>query len=84
MHFCILFPYLNLSRLNEPRFVLLSTGQNTHLVFKIQVLAKAMVSKFSFIFWPFQIVFTFFSPLSHFTPPSLYIPISFSQPETWL
>ena len=25
MHFCILFPYLNLSRLNEPGFVLLST-----------------------------------------------------------
>ena len=61
-----------------------TAGQNPHLVFKIQVLAKVWFLNSLFIFWPFQIIFTFSPPLSHFTLPSLYIPISFSQPVTWL
>ena len=62
-----------------------TTGQNPHLVFKIQVLEKAWFLNSPFIFWPFQIIFTFFSPPVPFLLlPSLYIPISFSQPVTWL
>ena len=46
-----------------------TAGQNPHLVFKIQVLAKVWFLNSLFIFQPFQIIFTFFYPPSHFTPP---------------
>ena len=45
---------------------------------------KVWFLKFSFIFWPFQINFTFLPPCPILLLPSLYIPISFSQPATWL
>ena len=61
-----------------------TTGQNPHLVFKIQVLAKVWFLNSLFIFWPFQIIFTFSPPCPILLLPSLYIPISFSRPVTWL
>ena len=61
-----------------------TTGQNPHSVFKIQVLDETWFLNSLFIFWPFQIIFTFSHPCPILLLPSLYIPISFSRPVTWL
>ena len=61
-----------------------AAGQNPHSVFKIQVLAKAWFLNALFIFQLFQIIFTFSPPCPILLLPSLYIPISFSWPVTWL
>ena len=63
-----------------------TAGQNPHSVFKIQVLAKAWFLNSLFICSAFpKLIFTL-SPPPHpiLLLPSLYIPISFSQPVTWL
>ena len=61
-----------------------TTGQNPHSVFKIQVLAKAWFLNSLLSFGLSKLFSLFLTPCPILLLPSLYIPISFHQPVTWL